>query len=91
MELNVKDIWKEKLVCANYSRVWPFSLNTCKWGFSGGSDSRESACSAGDLGSNPGSGRSPGGGHGYALQYSCLANTMDREAWPATVHEVTNW
>ena len=39
---------------------------------SGGSDSKESACNAGDLGSIPGSGRSPGGGHGNPLQYSCL-------------------
>ena len=37
----------------------------------------------------PGSGRSPGGGHGNPLQYSCLENPMDGEAWWATVHEVT--
>ena len=43
-------------------------------GFLGGSDSKESTCSAGDLGSIPGLGRSPGGGHGNALQYSCLEN-----------------
>ena len=41
-----------------------------------------------DLGSIPGSGRSPGGGHGNPLQYSCLENAMDREAWQATVHRV---
>ena len=46
----------------------------------------ESACSAGDMGSVPGSGRSPGGGHGNPLQYSCLENPMDRGAWQATVH-----
>ena len=40
------------------------------------------------LGSVPGSGRSPGGGHGNPLQYSCLENPMDREAWWATVHGV---
>ena len=48
--------------------------------------------SAGDLrdvGSIPGSGRSPGGGHGSPLQYSCLENPMDRGAWRATVHGVT--
>ena len=48
--------------------------------------------SAGDLrdaGSIPGSSRSPGGGHGNPLQYSCLENPMDRGAWRATVHEVT--
>ena len=41
-----------------------------------------------DTGSIPGSGRSPGGGHGNPLQYSCLENPMDREAWWATVHGV---
>jgi len=43
----------------------------CLWGFSSGSDSKESACSA-DLGSILGSGRSPGKGNGYPLKYSCL-------------------
>ena len=42
--------------------------------------------SAGGLGLIPGSGRSPGGGHGNPLQYSCLENPMDRGAWRATVH-----
>ena len=42
-----------------------------------------------EVGSIPGSGRSPGGGHGNPLQYSCLENPMDREAWRATVHGVT--
>ena len=41
-----------------------------------------------DVGSIPGSGRSPGGGHGNPLQYSCLENPMDRGAWWATVHGV---
>ena len=41
-----------------------------------------------DLSSIPGSGRSPGGGHGNPLQYSCLENPMDRGAWRATVHRV---
>ena len=48
-----------------------------------------SACSAGDLGSIPRSGRSPGGGHGNLLQYSCLKNPMDRGAWRVTAHGVT--
>jgi len=43
-------------------------------GFPGGSDSKGSACNAGDLGSIPGFGGSPGGGHGNPLQYSCLEN-----------------
>ena len=42
-----------------------------------------------DVGSIPGSGRCPGGGHGDPLQYSCLENPMDRGAWWATVHRVT--
>ena len=46
----------------------------------GGSDSKESACNVGDLGSVPGLGRSPGEGHSYPLQYSCLENSMDRGA-----------
>ena len=58
-------------------------------GFPGGSDSKESACNLGDPGSIPGSGRSPGEGNGYALQYSCLANSMDRGALCATVLGVT--
>ena len=41
----------------------------------------------GDAGLIPGLGRSPGGGHGNPLQYSCLGNPMDREAWRATVHK----
>ena len=47
------------------------------------------AGAAGAAGSIPGSGRSPGGGHGYPLQYSCLENHMDRGAWRATVWRVT--
>ena len=43
---------------------------------------------AGDIGRLPGSGGSPGEGHGYPLQYSCLENSMDRRAWQATVHGV---
>ena len=50
-------------------------------GFPGGSDDKESACSAGDLGSIHGLGRSPGGGHGNSLQYSSLENPKDRGAW----------
>ena len=57
-------------------------------GFPGGSDGKESACSVGDPGSIPGSGRSPGEGNGNPLQYSCLENPTDRRAWWATVHEV---
>ena len=47
------------------------------------------ACNAGDLGSIPGSGRSPGEGNGNPCQYSCLENLMDGGAWQAMVHGVT--
>ena len=50
---------------------------------------KESAYNVGDEGSVPGWGRSPGGGHSNPLQYSCLENPMDRGAWWATVHGVT--
>ena len=57
-------------------------------GFPGGSEVKASACNVGDLGSIPGSGRSPGEGNGNPLQYSCLENPMDGGAWWATVHRV---
>ena len=50
---------------------------------------KESTCNAGDKGSIPRSRRSPGGGNGNPLQYSCLGNPMDRGAWWAAVHGVT--
>ena len=58
-------------------------------GFPGGSDSKESARHAGDLGSIPGLEKSPGEEHSYPFQYSCLINPMNRGAWWATVHGVT--
>ena len=58
-------------------------------GFPGGTDGKESTCNAGDLDLTPGLGRSPGEGKGYPLQYSCLENPMDRRAWWAVVHRVT--
>ena len=54
----------------------------------GDSDGKVSAYNAGDLGSIPGSGRSPGEGNGNPLQYSCLENPMNGRAWWATVHGV---
>ena len=59
-------------------------------GLPGGSDGKEFAFNAGDLGSIPEWGRSPGEGHGNPLQYSCLENPTDREAWQATVQKVAN-
>ena len=58
-------------------------------GFPGGSDSKESTCNTGDKGSIPGLGRSPEEGNSNPLQYSCLENPMDGEAWQAIVHGVT--
>ena len=58
------------------------------YGLSGGSVDKKSTCDAGDEGSILGSGRSPGVGHGKALQYSCLENSMDRGAWWAATHKV---
>ena len=66
------------------------TYNSCKhsihitsfmMGLPGGLDSKKSACNAGDLGSIPGLGRSPGEGNGNPLQYSCLENSTDRGAW----------
>ena len=73
-----------------------FSLTFCVFdfisyifkGFSYSSVGKESACSAGDPGSIPGLGRSPGEGNGNPLQYPCLENLMDRGAWWAAVHGV---
>ena len=58
-------------------------------GFPCSSVGKESACNAGDLGSIPRLGRSPGGGCGNPLQYSFLEKPMNRGAWQATVHGVT--
>ena len=58
-------------------------------GFSSGPDGKESSCNARDPGSIPESGRSPGEGNGYPLQYSCSEYPMDRVPWWATVHRIT--
>ena len=73
----------------------PPLLSRCIWIVQSCSDfpcssvAKESACNAGDLGSIPELGRSPGEGKGNPLQYSCLGNPMDREAWRAVVHGVS--
>ena len=75
------------VIVTSYKSVYKISL-----GFSGDSDSKESACKAEDAGdahSIPGSGRSPGEGNGHPLWYSCLGNLMDRGACWATVQGVT--
>ena len=58
------------------------------YNFPCGSDGKESACNAGDLGLISGLGRSPGEGTGYPLQYSYLENSMDRRGWRATIQAV---
>ena len=63
--------------------------NNFSRGFLGGSVVKNLPASAGDTGSIPGLGRSPGEGNGYPLQYSCLENPMDRGAWGATIRVVT--
>ena len=69
-----------KVLSHSYSDpIWE-SYNP-KWGFLGGSDGKESACNAGEQGSIPGSGRYPGEWNSNALQYSCLENPLDGEAW----------
>ena len=67
------------------------SNNDLVVGFPNGSVGKESACNTGDTsgtGLTLQSGRSPGGGHGNPLQYSCLENPLDRGVWKATVHRV---
>ena len=60
---------------SNMLTIWVFT------GFPGGSDGKASAYNAGDLGSIPGSGRSPGEGNGNPLQFSCMENPMNGGAW----------
>ena len=78
--------WSKMFLC--WKEVAILSRTSKKKGFPGGSEVKASACNAGDLGSIPGSGRSPGEGNGNPLQYSCLENPMDGGAWWATVHGV---
>ena len=65
-----------------------FNLCNTQKGFLGSSAGKESACNAGDPGSIPGSGRSPGEGHGNLLQYSYLENSMDR-LWGCKVSDMS--
>ena len=65
-----------------------FPLGTTSVKTAGDSEGKESACYAGDLGLIPGSGIFPGEENGYALQYSCLENPMDRVAWQAIDHGI---
>ena len=73
------------------SMISLFSLSMYKThqGFPGVSAIKNSPANAGDVGSIPGSGRTPGKGKGNPLEYSCLGNPMERGAWRAVVHVVT--
>ena len=73
-------------ICLSYPNT---KLHLQCMDFPGGAAVKNSPANAGDPGSTPGSGRSPGAGNGNPLQYSCLGNPMDRGAWRATVHGVT--
>ena len=73
---------------SNTSYLPDFSVFNLHLGFPGGSMVKNPPANAVDLGSIPGSGRSPGEGNGNPLQYSCLENPMDRGSWWATVHAV---
>ena len=64
------------------------SISIYRMGFPGGSDGKVSVCNAGDPGSIPGLGRSPGEGNSSPLQYSCLENPMDSRTWKGTTHGV---
>ena len=77
----VKNLW---LLPERNVYIYKRTLTGLPWCLRG----KESTCHAGDPGSIPGSRRSPGGGHGHPLQYSCLENPKDRGAWQATVHGV---
>ena len=69
--------------------IYFVTFSSFLWSFPGGSAGKDSACSAGDLGSIPVLGRSRGEGNGNPLQYSCLESLMKRGAWQATVHGIT--
>ena len=81
---NTRDLFEKIRDTKGYLRV---SLNTIQ--ITRGSEVKESACNARDLGLISGLGRFPGEGNGNPLQYSCLENPMDRGAWWATVHGVS--
>ena len=70
-------------------RGWQGGRSRQGWGFPGGTMVENPPANVGDVGSVPGSGRSPGEGNGNPLQYSCLGNPMDRGAWWTTVHEIS--
>ena len=101
--LYLKRITNRDLLCSTwnsaqcYVAVWMggesggewIHVYTCGWGFPGGSDGKASACNAGDPGSIPGLGRNPGEGKSCPPQYCGLENSMDKGAWMAAVHRLS--
>ena len=89
--LYVLMLWAESTqsICSPAWCCASFTSFPQKKGFLNGSVIKNLPVNAGDMGSIPGSGRSPEGRNGNPLQYSCLKNSMDRGAWWATVHGVT--
>ena len=81
-------MWK-KYIIVYVTKIHCLGLPFLLESFPGSSAGKESTSNVEDLGSIPKSGRSPGEGNGYPLQYSGLENSTDRGAWPATVHGVT--
>ena len=75
------DLWLPRGRDGGKRLDWELAVSRCKLAIPHSSVSKESTRNAGDPGSIPGSGRSPGEGHGNPLQYSCLENPMDRGAW----------
>ena len=77
------EIWESMFSPGDRTKIYKqlLQLNSRKINNPGGSEGKAFACKVGDLGSIPGSGRSPGEGNGNLLQYYCLENPMDRGAW----------
>ena len=84
----LSDVCVAAVTCVSYCSDEDTEIKEESSDFPGGSDGKESVCKAGDLGSIPGLGRFPREENGYPLLYSCLENSMDREAWGTTVHGV---
>ena len=98
MDMSLGGLWKlvmdrevRRDVVHGVAKSWTRLSDFTFFHFPSGSEVKEThhnAGGTGDVGSIPGLGRSPGGGHGNPLQYSCLENPIDRGAWWATVHGV---
>ena len=85
--LSSRSLWS---ICMNFNFNY---ISNYVWGFPGSASDKEPTCQCRRCKRCefiPGLGRSPGGGQGNPLQYSCLENSVDRGAWQATVHRITN-